>query len=208
MLHPIEIPDGELVYDAGFLSPDEADGLLALSRQAIAWRRPVVRVCGREVRSPRLAAWYGDADARYTYSGLANTPLPWLPALAELRTRVESCTRERFNGVLANLYRDGGDSVGWHSDDEPELGPEPVIASVSLGARRRFVLRHKKRGRVRPLELWLDHGSLLVMRGQTQQHWRHALPKTRRPLGSRVNLTFRRIVAPPPASAGAGARRH
>jgi alkylated DNA repair dioxygenase AlkB len=141
---------------------------------------------------PRLSAWYGDAGAVYTYSGLRLEPLPWTPVLLEIKQATERLSGTRFNSVLLNLYRDGQDSMGWHSDDEPELGPEPVIASVSLGALRRFVFQHKKR-RWR-IALDLEPGSVLLMAGATQHHWRHALPKTRRPVAPRINLTFRTIL--------------
>jgi alkylated DNA repair dioxygenase AlkB len=148
---------------------------------------------------PRLTAWYGDATARYSYSGLDLTPQPWTPALLALRTQVEQATGVTFNSVLLNLYRTGQDSMGWHADDEPELGPEPVIASISLGATRRFRLRprHSQQLPHAPLGLDLPSGSLLVMRGTTQQHWQHAVPKTARPVGPRLNLTFRTIHAQP-----------
>src|SRR5690606_6222598 len=134
---------------------------------------------------------YGDAGASYTYSGARFVPEPFTPALAALRGRLQAFTGRAFNSVLANLYRDGNDSVGWHSDNEPELGPEPAIASLSLGASRRFRLRH---AHLPPVSVDLHSGDLLVMPGPLQRHWQHTLPKTRRPVGARINLTFREIV--------------
>lgn len=146
---------------------------------------------GRQVLQPRLTAWYG--DAAYTYSGVTLEPLPWTPLLAMLRDRLIADVGERFNSVLCNLYRTGADSMGLHADDERELGPNPVIASVSVGATRRLVLRHKRR-KAAPVILDLTSGSLLVMGPATQTFWRHAVPKDPRVVAPRVNLTFRRIV--------------
>lgn len=143
--------------------------------------------------APRLEAWYGDAGASYSYSGLAHEPLPWTPELQRLRERVEVAAGTTFNSVLANLYRDGNDSNGWHADDESELGEQPVIASLSLGAARRFLLRH--RASVERVEVVLEAGSLLLMRGKTQQCWKHSVPKQRTVHAPRINLTFRRVVA-------------
>lgn len=187
------LPDADLGYDAGFLDRRSADRLLEWSLTHIRWEHHVIRIFGRDVPTPRRSAWFGDPGARYTYSGLTLDPRPWPPALAPLRDRVEAAIGSRFNAVLANLYRDGTDSMGWHADDEPELGRDPVIASVSVGAVRRFTMRHATRRDLEHLVLELEHGSLLVMAGSTQHHWRHALPKTRRPVGPRVNLTFRSV---------------
>lgn len=188
-------PDAQLGYWPALLQGAEADALLAALRHELAWEQHHVVIAGRRIASPRLSAWYGDPAARYRYSGLSLEPLPWTGALLELRRRLEQVTGERFNSVLANLYRSGDDSMGWHADNEPELGREPVIASVSLGAERRFLLRPRRKGIHPGLAVALGHGSLLVMAGPTQRHWRHALPRTRRPVGARLNLTFRRILA-------------
>ena len=149
---------------------------------------------GRTVRVPRLIAWHGDPGCRYRYSGQTYEPAPWTPGLARLRACLVARTGIAWNAVLANYYRDGADSVGWHADDERELGPakdDVAIASLSLGATRRFVMRHRTSGDRRAFEL--GDGSLLVMRGRTQQHWRHALPKTAAAVAPRLNLTFRVI---------------
>jgi alkylated DNA repair dioxygenase AlkB len=157
---------------------------------AIDWRQDEARIMGRTVALPRLTAWYGDAG--YRYSGIDNPPRPWLPLLLELKGIAERLAEARFNSVLLNLYRDGRDGMGWHSDDERPLGAEPVIASLSFGATRRFRLKHKTRPDL-VLALDLPPGSCLIMAGTLQHHWRHALPKTARPVGPRVNLTFRLI---------------
>jgi len=141
---------------------------------------------------PRLIAWYGEPEAVYTYSGVRHVPMPFTPELAVIRARIEELSGAPFNSALANLYRDGRDGMGWHADNEAELGRNPVIASVSLGATRRFTLRHRRRkGLTEALDL--EPGSLLVMEGETQHHWLHALPKTTRPVGERINLTYRLI---------------
>lgn len=147
---------------------------------------------GREVDSPRLSAWIGDAGAVYRYSGADFTPCPWNHALSVLRVRLQEELGVPFNSVLANLYRDGRDAMGWHSDDEPELGPRPVIASVSLGGVRRFALKHRRDAALKGV-LELPHGSLLVMSGDTQRLYRHALPRTSRVVAPRINLTFRQV---------------
>lgn len=188
----IDLPDADVVLHDGFFAPADADRLLAELTATTAWRQETITIYGRPVAVPRLTAWYGDPGASYTYSGLTMAPAPWTPALQEVRAAVEDAAGGHFNGVLANLYRDGSDSVGWHSDDESELGPAPVIASASFGATRTFQLRHKRARDLRH-EVALTHGSVLMMRGPTQRHWRHQVPKTARVVGPRVNLTFRRI---------------
>lgn len=183
---------GLLVLHQRWLPPDEARAAFEALRGETPWKSESIRIVGRLVPVPRLTAWYGDPGARYTYSGLRNEPLPWTPRLDALRARAGEAAGAPFNSVLLNLYRDGRDSMGWHSDGEPELGEDPVIASLSLGAPRRFVLRHKKR-RDRAISLVLEGGSLLVMAGTTQRFYRHAVPKEDA-AGARINLTFRRIV--------------
>lgn len=160
---------------------------------SLALHQPTIRVYGRECRTPRLVAWYGEAG--YSYSGQTHPPLAMPPWLEALRNSVESVTRVRFNSVLANYYRDGRDSVAWHADDEPELGSEPMIASVSLGASREFAIKPRARADARRWRVMLDHGDLLLMRGRSQLDYLHALPKTSKPVGPRLNLTFRQSRA-------------
>ena len=188
----LDLHEGEAwLWPAAFERP-EADALFKELRSAVAWRQEEVLIFGQRCLVPRLVAWHGDAGARYTYSGTDHDPEPWLPALERIRDRAAALTGASYNAVLLNLYRDGRDGMGWHADDEPELGRDPVIASVSFGAERRFCLRHRRRKDLK-LDLPLPHGSLLCMGGSTQHHWVHALPKTRRPVGERINLTFRSV---------------
>jgi len=155
--------------------------------QAIAWEQHDITLFGRTVPTPRLTAWI--ADAAYAYSGVVNQPRPWPRPLAALRDQLVAETGVGFNSCLANLYRDGSDSMGYHSDDEPELGPRPIIASVSLGARRSFAVRHRV---TRQRWTWaLGEGDLLVMSAESQSDYAHAVPKTAKPTGPRMNLTFR-----------------
>lgn len=193
----IDLPGGALRLWPDFLGRSEATGLLARLFEGLAWQSDRVRLFGREHPIPRQHQWYGDAGAGYRWSGLEMQPLAWTPELADLRGRLETEVGVSFNSVLANLYRDGRDSMGWHADDEPELGKQPVIASISLGAERDLLLR-RKTGRVRgerSVKLRLPHGSLLIMSGDTQHNWQHALPRRTRLSEPRINLTFRRIFA-------------
>jgi alkylated DNA repair dioxygenase AlkB len=194
-LTALPLPLADLWLDPLFLAEGEAAALLGELSDSVEWEQRAIRLYGREVAQPRLTAWYGDADASYAYSGLRWEPRPWTATLAELRRRVEAACGCRFNSVLLNLYRDGRDSMGWHADDEPELGTAPIIASLSLGATRRFRLRPRAGVAAGALGLDLPAGSLLLMRPPTQQHWQHALPKTARPVGPRLNLTFRWVDA-------------
>jgi alkylated DNA repair dioxygenase AlkB len=178
-------PPGCVRYLPGW-QPSAAATFDGLSRE-VDWEQHDITLFGRTVPTPRLTAWM--ADAPYRYSGVVNRPRPWPPALAAIRQRLSTELGVDFNSCLANLYRDGSDSMGYHSDDEPELGPEPTIASVSLGARRTFTLRHRT---TRERWSWpLGEGDLLVMSGESQRDYAHAVPKTARPVGARMNLTFR-----------------
>ena len=174
-------------HHPGWVKDDQL--LFEVLRAEISWEHHEIGMFGRTVPIPRLTAWMG--DAAYRYSGIVNQPIPWPSALAAVREQLEREVGVGFNSCLANLYRDGSDSMGFHSDDEPELGPEPTIASVSLGARRGFVLKHRVSG-----ERWswdLGAGDLLVMRNESQRDYAHAVPKTSRRIGPRMNLTFRQF---------------
>jgi alkylated DNA repair dioxygenase AlkB len=177
-------------YHTAFIRQPEADTFLAGLWKEVDWRQEKITVFGRRVSQPRLIAWYGDPEAVYSYSGLQLRPRPWLPALQKLKYRIEDFTGQAFNSVLANAYRNGSDSMGWHRDDEKELGLEPAIASLSLGQERRFLVREKGQ---KSDAIVLEHGSLLVMKGSSQRQYQHSLPKTRRSIGLRINLTFRMI---------------
>lgn len=190
------LPGASLAFVPEWLGADQADALLRLLQRELPWSVHRIRMFGREVDSPRLSAWIGDVGTVYRYSGADFTPCPWNAALSVLRARLQEELGVPFNSVLANLYRDGRDAMGWHSDDEPELGPQPLIASLSLGAPRRFLLR--ERGGPWRGEILLEHGSLLRMAGASQARTQHSLPKTARPVAERLNLTFRRIAAPSP----------
>ncbi len=186
--------DGVVTYDPYFLEPAYADELFNHLLSEVHWKQDEIKMYGRTMLVPRLTAWYGDKGASYTYSGIKNDPTPWTPRLRDLRDRLKSATKITFNSVLLNRYRSGQDSLSWHADNERELGPEPVIASVSLGAPRSFQLRHV--GDQGPIEsLKLEHGSLLLMSGSTQRCYRHQIPKERNAVGERINLTFRVIDA-------------
>lgn len=185
--------DGEVRFYPQWLRADEADALLDNLITTLDWQRSNIRLYGQEVAIPRLNAWYGDPGCRYRYSGASFEPNLWTEALADIRERLSRRLGVTFNSVLANRYRDGKDSVAWHSDDEPELGRNPFIASVSFGATRRFVMKHKSRQDLQPIAVDLVHGSLLVMSGATQHHWVHQIPKTKKIVGERINLTFRYI---------------
>jgi len=193
---PLQLPNAELELHAQWLAPATADQWLAELSAHTLWQQPQVHIYGRQLPVPRLVAWYGDAEASYRYSGLTHQPLPWTPLLAQIRAQVEQAVGQPLNGVLLNYYRDGQDSMGWHSDDEAELGANPLIASLNLGGTRRFDLRRKGSNRIEH-SLPLQHGSLLVMRGPTQHHWQHQVAKTRSPCAPRLNLTFR-LIKPSP----------
>lgn len=194
----LRLPDADAALWPHWLDAAGADALFVELGRAIAWETHRIRLFGREHDSPRLSCWIGDPGVAYTYSRTRFEPRRWPAALAAVRARVEQACGTRFNSVLANLYRDGRDSMGWHSDDEPELGAQPLIASLSLGAERRFRFRRRRsRGEsVRPgdtVELVLPHGSLLRMAGATQRLYRHDLPRMRGITAPRINLTFRWI---------------
>jgi len=189
-LVPIPIEDGALALMAHLPQPYPTGNIFTRLRDETPWRQDSIVLFGKQHLQPRLTAWYGDAS--YTYSGLRLDPLPWTPLLAELRAAVEAACGCRFNSVLLNYYRNERDSMGMHSDDEPELGPEPAIASLSFGATRSFILRHKRNKRT--IKLDLHDGSLLLMSGSLQSNWLHGIHKAARSLGERINLTFRFIA--------------
>lgn len=186
--------DGELDLVEGFLPPAECAGLGSRLLGELAWHGEEIAIFGRRVAVPRLLCWYGDPGAVYRYSGVSHEPLPWDAVLAGLRDRIEQFTGRSFNAVLCNRYRTGKDSMGWHADDEPELGERPFIASLSLGAERTFRIRHRRTGRT--LDVPLGDGDLLLMGGALQSCWKHCIPRTAKSCGERINLTFRRIVPP------------
>ena len=190
----IELPDAELSYYPEFFDTKQADGLLAKLKDEIEWTQNTIRFYGKESLVPRMEAWYGDEGKSYAYSGIHMDPKPWTEELIIIKHKIEPLAGVAFNSVLINYYRDGKDRVAWHSDDEKELGQNPVIGSVSLGAERKFKLRHKQyKTNGLKHEILLRHGSFLLMQGTTQHHWMHEIPRTAKPIGPRINLTFRII---------------
>ncbi len=191
---PVSLPldNGILTYYPAFLHPLDCGHYIGKLKDEISWKQESIRIFGKSYLTPRLTAWYGDAGAVYSYSRLKLSPEPWSPALAQLRDMIIAVNGSRFNSVLLNWYRDGNDSMGWHADDEKELGVNPVIASLSLGQERDFRFRRKDNHRD-TFNVKLANGSLLVMGGAIQHFWQHALPRSVRPLSERINLTFRLI---------------
>lgn len=190
----LPIPDADVYFADAVPLGVPAESALQRLVDETPWRSESIVVWGKRHPQPRLTAWYGDPGAIYSYSGIRLVPLPWTCTLRLIKESVERLAGAAFNSVLANYYRTERDSMGWHSDDEPELGPEPTIASVSFGAPRTFVLRHKSDDHRPTVRLRLCAGSVLIMKGATQRCWRHAVPKQTRAAGPRVNLTFRSIV--------------
>jgi len=188
-LLPLPFDDGYLAWMAQLPLPLTNAEVMARLQTETDWRAETVVVYGKRHLQPRLSAWYG--DAAYTYSGLRLQPTPFTPLLTMLRSAVEAATGHTFNSVLLNRYRNERDSMGMHSDDEPELGLRPAIASLSFGAPRTFILKHKHNKKTVRVEL--TDGSLLLMAGDTQTHWLHGINKMTRPLQERINLTFRKI---------------
>ena len=186
---PLTLPGADLCLIRSAFRAPEADQLFKHLLDDTPWREDRIVVFGKQRPMPRLTAWYGEFT--YTYTGIVNPAAEWTPALLQIKSRVEALANDTFTGVLMNLYRSGRDSVSWHSDDERELGVGSAIASVSFGATRRFQFRRKGQQRLHSA-MDLHHGDVLIMRGATQQLWQHQIPKTTRPVGPRINLTFRR----------------
>ena len=191
-LKPLPLSQADLRYAETFLDKTEADTALNALIQQVPWQQAEIQLFGRKVLTPRLSCWMGEPDAVYRYSNTSFRPEPWNPVVLMLKSHVEAATGRKFNSVLLNYYRNGSDAMGWHSDDEAELGVRPMIASLSLGGVRRFLLRNKSGGK--SLGIDLAHGSLLIMQGDTQKHYQHSLPRTVKMVDARINLTFRKIV--------------
>jgi alkylated DNA repair dioxygenase AlkB len=194
----ISLPDAELVFIENFYPPSVSDAFLAKLSAELAWEQGEITMFGKKVAEPRLSAWYGDAGKNYTYSGKIQVPLLWQPDLLTIKNDLEKTINEAlksaltFNSVLCNFYRNGQDSMGFHADNEKELGINPVIASVNFGESRRFIFRRRDDKTIKH-EIILTHGSLLVMSGAMQHHWVHAVPKEPKRTKPRINLTFRHI---------------
>lgn len=188
MSRTIDLADGAtLLFEETLLGPEESHDLLAYLRTQISWNQEV----GHGRPFPRLTAWYADQGLVYRYSGVTHQGSGWTPRLLDVKQRIEQVSGAEFNSLLINLYRGGQDSIGYHADDEKELGTNPIVASLSLGAARDFVLKHKKTGEKQTFEL--TDGCLLVMGATCQSVYVHAVPKTQRAVGERINLTFRKI---------------
>jgi len=189
----LDLPDAEVQYfesvDLGITHDDLLEQLIA----EVPWEQRTITVWGKTYPQPRLIAWYGDPGCGYTYSGIQLSPLPWTELLTEVKLAVEKTVGSPFNSALLNLYRNHRDSMGFHSDNEPELGPNPIIASLSLGAERVFTLKHRSKT-VPSTRLTLGSGTVLLMAGETQRYWVHGINKQTKPCGPRVNITFRRIL--------------
>lgn len=192
---PLNLPDADVSILHEIEMPLPYPGMLRRLIEDTKWRQEQVRVYGKVHDQPRLVALYADKGMTYDYSGISLNPLPWTDLLREIKRRVEDCTEARFNAVFLNLYRDHNDSMGFHSDDEKELGKNPVIASVTFGATRTFILKHKFRKDMPPIRIPLEAGTVLLMKGATQHNWKHGINKQKVPCGPRVNLTFRTLYS-------------
>lgn len=186
------LPKSDIQYYPNFLEFEDANNYFNLLKDTVPWQLDKIKVFGKIYDQPRLTALYGNNGKSYSYSGITMHPHPFTPALMELKQLVEEVSEVEFSTCLLNFYRDGKDSNGWHSDDEKELGTNPAIASLSLGAERFFHLRFKADKTLKH-KLLLEHGSLLLMQGETQHCWQHQIAKTAKKIGPRINLTFRVI---------------
>ncbi|BAZ91628.1 putative alkylated DNA repair protein [Raphidiopsis curvata NIES-932] len=182
--------DGNVILYPDFFSVEQSNQLFCELYGNIKWKQEIIHLFGKKMPIPRLTAWYGDEGKSYTYSGIEQHPESWNPTLKFIKSKIEEIVPVRFNSVLINLYRDGKDTMGWHSDDEPELGKNPLIASISFGATRRFYLRHKYDKNQKNV-IDLESGSVLLMQDQTQHFWQHKIGKTVKKVQPRINLTFR-----------------
>ncbi len=187
------VPNAEINYYPHFFDEEQSDLLFQELLLTIPWQQDDIKVFGKVHAQPRLTALFGNEGKSYSYSNIKMQPHSWNPILIDLKQKAEAVSATKFSTVLLNLYRDGKDSNGWHADNEKELGTNPVIASLSFGAERYFHLQHNNDKNLK-LKILLEHGSLLVMKGTTQHFWKHQIPKTAKPIGSRINLTFRSIV--------------
>lgn len=188
-----EFPGTRLRYFESFFSKKEAELYFKQLQEDTQWQQDLITVFGKTHPQPRLTALYAHNTSPYSYSGITMHPYQMTPLLSQIQKRIEKVSKTLFTTVLLNQYRDGKDSNGWHADNEKELGKNPVIASVSFGSERFFHLKHRSRKELR-LKIALRSGSLLLMEGETQTHWLHQIAKTTRPIGSRINLTFRKII--------------
>jgi alkylated DNA repair dioxygenase AlkB len=186
-----KIENGEFQFYPGFFNKSESDFFLMELKNSVLWKQESMNMYGKQIDFPRLTSWYGENDKPYSFSGITLQPNPWTNEMIKIKEKIEPLSSVCFNSVLLNLYRNGNDSISWHTDAEKELGLNPLIASVNFGATRKFQLRHIKTKE--KLELELSHGSVLIMQGELQHYWQHQVPKTSKPVNERINLTFRVI---------------
>lgn len=187
----VQILNGEYLYIPNFFDVPKANEYLKTFKENIIWKQESMKMYGKQVMFPRLTSWYGESDKPYTFSGITLQPHPWTKELMEIKAVIEPVCEVVFNSVLLNLYRDGNDSISWHTDAEKELGKNPLIASVNFGAERKFQIRHNQTQEI--IDIHLKHGSLLVMQGELQHFWKHQVPKQKKITEERINLTFRVI---------------
>ena len=187
-----ELPDAEIDYYPSFITADKTLELFQKLKEEILWQQDSITVYGKNHLQPRLTALYGNEGKPYGYSNIVMHPHPWNPLLIYLKEQIETICQEKFTTVLLNYYRNGQDSNGWHADNEKELGRNPVIASLSFGESRNFQFKHNTIASAK-LNITLENGSLLMMKGTTQHFWKHQIPKTKKEIGARINLTFRSI---------------
>jgi alkylated DNA repair dioxygenase AlkB len=188
-----DVPDASIIYYPNFFSNEEASRLFDVLQKEIPWQQDDIKVYGKVYSQPRLTALFGNEGKSYSYSNLTMYPHTWSPLLLTIKEKVEKATEAIYSTVLLNYYRDGKDSNGWHADNEKELGKNPIIASLSFGEERVFQIKHNHLENQK-IKLTLEHGSLLLMKGTTQHFWKHQIPKTTKPIGPRINLTFRIII--------------
>ncbi len=186
----LNLPDSEIRYYPSFIAAEEGHNYLELFKNTILWQQDDIQIFGKTYAQPRLTALYADNAKPYTYSGITMKPHKFTKELVAIKRKLESEVAKNFTTCLLNLYRDGRDSNGWHADNEKELGKNPIIASITLGQERFFHLKHRTQKELKH-KLLLEHGSLLLMQGETQHHWLHQIPKTKKPMNERINLTFR-----------------
>ncbi|CAM4319071.1 alpha-ketoglutarate-dependent dioxygenase AlkB family protein [Zobellia nedashkovskayae] len=189
----LNLPDSDIIYYPNFIGQKEADAYFNLLRNKTPWQQDDITVFGKTYAQPRLTALYGNNDKPYSYSKLVMVPHSFTRELIEIKEKVETKTDATFTTCLLNLYRNGQDSNGWHADNEKELGKNPIIASVTLGQERFFHLKHRTNKNLKQ-KILLKHGSLLLMKGTTQEHWLHQISKTAKTVDERINLTFRIII--------------
>jgi alkylated DNA repair dioxygenase AlkB len=185
--------DGEAYFYPDLFSSTERHELFLGLQTNVGWKQEPIKIMGREIMQPRLTAWHGDAGKSYRYSGIIMNPAPWIPELLIIKERIQEVSEQTFNSVLLNFYRNGQDSMGWHRDNEKSLGADPAIGSVSFGASRICQFKHQEQPELRE-SISLTDGSFLLMRGTTQHHWYHRIPKETKVSGARINLTFRTII--------------